>query len=35
VNGKGEPADKSYLTFHWLRARETAGLVDFKWRGAL
>jgi integrase len=31
VNGKGEPADKSYLTFHWLRVRETAGLVDFKW----
>jgi integrase len=31
VNGKGEPADKSFLTFHWLKVRETAGLVDFKW----
>jgi integrase len=31
VNGKGEAADKSYLTFHWLRVRETAGLIDFKW----
>jgi integrase len=31
VRPDGEPADKSYLTFHWLRVRTEAGLVDFKW----
>jgi integrase len=27
----GEPADKSFLTFHWKVVRTAAGLVDFRW----
>jgi integrase len=31
VRPNGEPADKSFLTFHWNEVRAAAGLVDFKW----
>jgi integrase len=31
VRPNGEPADKSFLTFHWLKVRTAAGLVDFRW----
>jgi integrase len=31
LDGNGEPADKSFLTFHWNKVRTAAGLVDFKW----
>lgn len=31
VDGNGEPADKSFLTFHWNKVRTTAGLIDFRW----
>jgi integrase len=31
VDGNGEPADKSFLTFHWNKVRTDAGLVDFRW----
>jgi integrase len=31
VDGNGEPADKSFLTFHWKKVRTAAGLIDFKW----
>ena len=27
----GEPADKSFLTFHWRVVRTAARLVDFRW----
>ncbi len=31
VRPNGEPADKSFLTFHWNEVRKAAGLVDFRW----
>jgi integrase len=31
VRPDGSPADKSFLTFHWLKVRTAAGLVDFRW----
>jgi integrase len=31
VDGNGDPADKSFLTFHWNKVRTAAGLVDFRW----
>lgn len=31
VDGNGEPADKSFLTFHWKKVRAAADLVDFRW----
>jgi integrase len=31
VDGNGEPADKSFLTFHWKKVRTAAGLTDFRW----
>lgn len=31
VDGNGEPADKSFLTFDWNKVRTAADLVDFKW----
>jgi integrase len=31
VRPNGEPADKSFLTFHWNVVRTAAGLVDFRW----
>lgn len=31
VDGNGEPADKSFLTFHWNKVRTAAGLIDFRW----
>jgi integrase len=31
VDGNGEIADKSFLTFHWKKVRTAAGLIDFRW----
>lgn len=31
LDGNGEPADKSFLTFHWNKVRTAAKLTDFRW----
>jgi integrase len=31
LRSDGEQADKDYLTWHWKKVRESAGLVDFRW----
>jgi integrase len=31
VRPNGEPADKSFITFHWNVVRTAAALVDFRW----
>lgn len=31
LDGNGEPADKSFLNFHWLKVRAKAKLADFRW----
>jgi integrase len=31
VRPNGEPADKSFLTFHWNEVRKAAKLTDFRW----
>lgn len=31
VRPNGEPADKSFLTFHWNEVRKAANLSDFRW----
>ena len=31
LDGNGEPADKSFLTFHWNKVRMAAKLANFRW----
>jgi integrase len=31
LDGNGEPADKSFLTFHWNKVRTAAKLTNFRW----
>jgi integrase len=31
LDGNGEPADKSFLTFHWNKVRIAAKLTNFRW----